>query len=78
VTVLDAINRETAFDAGGLIPPTNWTKQHTEKAHPPFCGAFLMIHNGKLVPQFGPPGKPFTCSETRPPTPAEAKPVFMQ
>jgi branched-chain amino acid transport system substrate-binding protein len=76
--VIDAINRETAFDAGGLIPPINWTKQHTEKAYPPFCGAFLMIHDSKFVPQFGPPGKPFTCFESRPPTLAEAKPVFMQ
>jgi ABC-type branched-subunit amino acid transport system substrate-binding protein len=76
--VIDAINRETAFDAGGLIGPINWTKQHTEKAYPPFCAAYMMIHNSKFVPQFGPPGKPFTCFDSRPATLADAKPVFRQ
>jgi ABC-type branched-subunit amino acid transport system substrate-binding protein len=66
--VIDAINRQTAFDAGGLIAPIDWTRQHTVK-HPPLaCGTFVKVHNSKFEVQFTPPGKPFLCLTNQPAT----------
>ncbi len=59
--VIDALNRETAYDAGGMIPPVDWTRQHTDTHFPVTCSALLRVHNGKFVPLFGDPGKPFLC-----------------
>lgn len=47
-----AINRETAFTAGGLEPPLNWTTSHTEAGPGPWCGAEVAAQNGKWVTQF--------------------------
>jgi ABC-type branched-subunit amino acid transport system substrate-binding protein len=46
-----AINKMTDFTAGGLMPPVNWTKSHTE-AVPPFCASFVKVQGGKFVPAF--------------------------
>jgi ABC-type branched-subunit amino acid transport system substrate-binding protein len=59
-SVIDTINRETNFDAGGLVGPLDWTRAHTLKQQPP-CVAYLRVHDAKFVPQFGPRGRPFTC-----------------
>jgi len=47
--LVDAINSETAFTAGGLMPPVNWTTAHT-KAVPPFCSSFSLAYQGSTVP----------------------------
>jgi ABC-type branched-subunit amino acid transport system substrate-binding protein len=61
--VVDALNAMTAYDAGGLIGPINWTRQHTDRSYPLACGAFLKVHDGRFVPQLGEPGKPLLCAE---------------
>ncbi|HZR11614.1 MAG TPA: ABC transporter substrate-binding protein [Acidimicrobiia bacterium] len=60
--VVDALNQLTSYDAGGLIGPIDWTRQHTDKNYPLGCGAFLKVHDGKFVPVLGDPGKPFVCT----------------
>jgi branched-chain amino acid transport system substrate-binding protein len=59
--VVAALNHLTAYNAGGLTAPIDWTTQHTNKNPAVTCGAFLRVHNGKFVPQFGEPGKPLAC-----------------
>jgi ABC-type branched-subunit amino acid transport system substrate-binding protein len=59
--VIAALNQMTAYDAGGLTPPIDWTKRHTDKHSALLCAAYVRVHNGKFVPQFGEPGKPLTC-----------------
>jgi ABC-type branched-subunit amino acid transport system substrate-binding protein len=76
--VVDALNKQTAFDAGGLIGPINWTKQHTDRHYPYICFAFAKVHDSKFVPTFSPPGKPFTCFPGDPPTLAEQKIEYRQ
>jgi ABC-type branched-subunit amino acid transport system substrate-binding protein len=75
--VIDAINRETSYDADGLVGPIDWTRRHTEKLQPP-CIAYLRVHDAKFVPTFSPAGKPFTCFLTAPSDVASAKPTFRQ
>ena len=60
--VIDALNRMTAYDAGGIIGPIDWTRQHTDKVPAVQCGAFLKVEHGRFVPQFDDPGKPLVCS----------------
>jgi hypothetical protein len=31
--VIDGLNGMTPYDAGGMLPPIDWTKQHTESGH---------------------------------------------
>jgi hypothetical protein len=76
-SLIAAINRETAFDAGGLVGPLDWTRAHTLKQLPP-CVAYLRIHNAQFVPEFAPRGKPFTCFLTPTTDVASAKPTFAQ
>jgi ABC-type branched-subunit amino acid transport system substrate-binding protein len=47
--LVDAINKETDFTAGGLIPPVNWTEAHTVDA-PPYCSSFVVAENGHIAP----------------------------
>jgi len=49
-----AINAETAFTGGGLIPPVNWTTAHssTIPPTPPFCQSEVHVVNGQFVPSF--------------------------
>lgn len=47
--VVAAINNETAFTAGGLMPPVDWRVAHTS-APPPWCSAFALAYNGSTVP----------------------------
>lgn len=46
--LVDAINEETDFTAGGVMPPVNWHVAHTS-AQPPYCSAFAQVVNGKVV-----------------------------
>jgi branched-chain amino acid transport system substrate-binding protein len=59
--VIDALNKLTDYDAGGLLAPIDWTKQHTDLHYPRSCVAYTRVDNGKFVPTWGAPGKPFTC-----------------
>ena len=76
--VIAAINRETAFDAGGMIPPINWTQQHTDIHYPLGCGAPVKVHDGKFATVFTPPGKPFQCIVGTPATLEAAKIEYRQ
>jgi ABC-type branched-subunit amino acid transport system substrate-binding protein len=60
--VIDAINKETAFNAGGAIHPVDWTKAHTQDTDPgKGCDFKSTIKNSQFVPNFSEPGKPFNC-----------------
>lgn len=76
-SVIDAINRETNFTAGGLVGPLDWTRAHTLKRLPP-CVAYLRIHNGQFEPIFAPRGRPLTCFLTPSASVETAKPTFAQ
>ena len=70
--VIDALNKMTDQTVGGLIPPRNWTKEH-EITHNTVCTAYVKVENGKFVPTFTQPGKPFMCLPDQPATlPAQA------
>jgi hypothetical protein len=64
--VIAATNALTAYDAGGLIPSVDWTKQHTRftgetmltDGPPEDCSALVRIENGEFV-LVGNPDAPF-------------------
>jgi branched-chain amino acid transport system substrate-binding protein len=59
--VVDELNTLTDYDAGGMLAPIDWTKQHTDKHYPRSCVAFMQVKSSKLVPVWAKPGKPFLC-----------------
>ncbi|MEY2463441.1 MAG: hypothetical protein QOH64_1579 [Acidimicrobiaceae bacterium] len=60
-SVVDAINKETNYTAGGLLPGgVDWTIAHSGNS-PDSCATILQVKSGKLVPVFGKPGKPHIC-----------------
>jgi hypothetical protein len=59
-SLVDAINVMEDYDAGGIIPGTDWTIAHDQLESDP-CLAFLQIRNGEFVPVLGRPGEPFVC-----------------
>lgn len=68
-TLIDAINRETAFTAGGVMPPISWRTAH-DKAVPPYCVGFAYAHQGQtVVALLRPPGQVLTCFNPTNPTP---------
>lgn len=67
--LVDAINAETGFTAGGLMPPVNWTQAHA-KAVPPFCGAFALAYDSATVPALiQPGGQVMSCFDATGPSP---------
>jgi ABC-type branched-subunit amino acid transport system substrate-binding protein len=76
--LIDGLNRETSYDAGGMLAPIDWTKQHTDLHYPRSCGMFTMIKNSKFVPQWGAPGKPFLCWDGTPATVGGSQPYARQ
>src|SRR6478735_5603264 len=58
--LIDAINKETAYTADGLVAPIDWTTAHNQPG-PQNCFALLQIKDSKFVPQTGEKGKYFTC-----------------
>ena len=58
--LIDAINRETNFNTGGLEPPLNWTNAHTS-ALPPYCGAYVEAMNGSTKVVFNEGSSVFVC-----------------
>jgi ABC-type branched-subunit amino acid transport system substrate-binding protein len=70
--VIDWLNQQTDMTLGGLIPARDWTKDH-EIRKGISCVAYVKIENGKFVPTFNEPGKPFQCVPDEPATlPAKA------
>jgi ABC-type branched-subunit amino acid transport system substrate-binding protein len=61
-SLIDAINKETSFDADGIRPDAiDWTTTGHAGRSTTDCAAILKVVGGKLVPQFGQPGKPMVC-----------------
>jgi len=63
--VIDAINAEKNFTAHGLLAGLDWSVVH-QADQPEGCTVLSKIENGKFVPSFGQPGKPFTCFQLNP------------
>jgi branched-chain amino acid transport system substrate-binding protein len=66
--VVAATNEITDWTAGGLVPPVDWSRQHTAPTvddpvtnGPVYdCSAFLVVTGGALELS-GDPAKPFYC-----------------
>ncbi|MBM3659002.1 MAG: ABC transporter substrate-binding protein [Actinobacteria bacterium] len=66
-SVVDAINGITSWTANGLRPAVNWTTAHGPT--PPggrTCSAYVQVKNGKFVPVYNEPGKPYACFTANP------------
>jgi branched-chain amino acid transport system substrate-binding protein len=63
--VIDAINAEKNFTAHGLLAGLDWSVVH-QADQPEGCTVLSKIDNGKFVPSFGQPGKPFVCFQANP------------
>jgi hypothetical protein len=66
-SVVDATNEMTDYDAGGLINPIDWSRQHaavvdgdpsTDYAQE--CAPLVQIHEGAFE-TVGPPDEPWMC-----------------
>jgi ABC-type branched-subunit amino acid transport system substrate-binding protein len=67
--VVAAIDRETAFTAGGVMAPVDWRVAHTE-APSPSCWGFSEAYGGQLVPALvHAPGQLLSCFDGAVPTP---------
>jgi hypothetical protein len=68
-SVIAATNEMTAYTAGGLIPPIDWTRQHEPPTEDdpathgadPVCFSLLQVHDGQMELMSDDPGAPFTC-----------------
>ena len=63
--VVDAVNAEKNFTANGLLAGIDWSVQH-QADQAQGCNVLSKIDNGKFVPSFGQPGKPFVCFQLNP------------
>jgi ABC-type branched-subunit amino acid transport system substrate-binding protein len=61
--VIAQTNKLTAFTAGGLTTPTNWTTAHTGHA-PPYCGAYIQVKGDKYVPALNTGKSVFVCFDS--------------
>ncbi|MCZ7525400.1 MAG: ABC transporter substrate-binding protein [Acidimicrobiia bacterium] len=59
-SVVDAVNQITDWTAGGIYPPIDWTKAHSEQ-WPTACTAWVKVEGGSFVPVFGTDTEPFVC-----------------
>jgi len=66
--VISNLNQVTNWNADGITPGWDWTIVH-EADMPAACQAFSKILDGKFVPQFTEPGKPFVCFAAADPLP---------
>jgi len=72
--VIDALNSLTAYDDNGFIAPIDWTTQHNDPRKDPSvlskldCANFVKIHDGKFLPLWDEPGKPWVCFDRADPT----------
>ena len=81
--VIDALNTQKSESPGGLIVPIDWTKQHNDPTSNVAvrskyeCDAVTKIVDGKFVPQFTQPGKPWICFDPSPSAPMPKEPTHM-
>ena len=59
-SLIDAVNAFTDYDAGGVLPGTDWSRAH-DQLDKEVCQDYLKIEGGEFVPTLGQPGKPFVC-----------------
>jgi branched-chain amino acid transport system substrate-binding protein len=59
-SLIDAMNAMDDYDAGGILPGTDWRIAH-KQLDDESCLAFLKIEGSAFVPSLGQPGKPFVC-----------------
>lgn len=65
--VVNYLNTLTHYSDNGFLQPLDWTKGHIDPTTNPSargkeeCANFVKDVNGKFVPQFGQPGKPWVC-----------------
>lgn len=71
--VVQLTNKMTSFTATGLTTVTNWENAHT-KSFPPWCTAYVQVHDKKTIVKFGKGHQVFTCFRlnTKDPTPVTA------
>jgi hypothetical protein len=65
-SLVDAINAMDDYDAGGILPGTDWHIAHDRLADE-VCLAFLQIRDGAFTPAIGRPGEPFVCFDAENP-----------
>jgi branched-chain amino acid transport system substrate-binding protein len=59
-SLVDAVNALDDYDAGGILPGTDWGIAHDQLGDE-VCQAYLEIEGGEFVPAIGRPGEPFVC-----------------
>lgn len=59
--LIKKINTFDNFTANGITSGIDWTVAHRDNNKGLACRAFVKVENGKFVPEFGEPGKPFVC-----------------
>ena len=59
------VGTEKNFTANGLLAGIDWSVAH-QADQPQGCTVLSKIDNGKFVPSFGQPGKPFVCFQLNP------------
>jgi branched-chain amino acid transport system substrate-binding protein len=73
-SVVAYLNTLTNFTDNGFIQPLNWTKDHIDPQKNPAvrpahdCANYVKVENGKFVPVYGEPGKPWVCFKRTDPT----------
>ena len=66
-SVVDEINKITDWSADGTRTQVDWTTAHgPTPANGTGCAAYIQVKNGKFVPAYGQPGKPFVCFPENP------------
>jgi len=58
--LIDSLNQITDFTANGLVPPIDWTIQHTHAGRYD-CTAVVQVQGNKFVPVFGSATSPYVC-----------------
>jgi len=72
--VVAYLNTLTHYSDNGFLQPLDWTKGHIDPIKTPSargpreCANFVQVQNGKFVPVFGEPGKPWVCFQLSDPT----------
>lgn len=66
-TVVDEINKLTAWTSDGMIAPVNWQHEHGPAQPGDIgCFAYILANDGKFTPAYGQPGKPLVCFPATP------------
>jgi ABC-type branched-subunit amino acid transport system substrate-binding protein len=72
--VVNYLNTLTDYTANGFSQPLDWTRGHIDPIKNPEaraeqeCANFVQVQDGKFVPRFGEPGKPWVCFKIADPT----------